>query len=234
MELRGEVLEIAGVVADTEGMMVDQRGTHLRDTRDPVVYRLLEAGAPWRGGLLARGLPAQYFLAVRTASNPLEMSKAVRSAIRDAGGVVAEMDTMERFVENATWQNQQAAGVITTFALPALLLAGVGLYGVISYAVGRRTREIGVRVAVGARPLDVIGLVLSESARPVLIGAAIGLAAALALGRLMSSLLYHVTPADPPVLIGVAASIGASALAACLVPIRRALRVDPSVALRTE
>jgi putative ABC transport system permease protein len=120
------------------------------------------------------------------------------------------------------------------FAAVALILATAGLYGVISFAVARRTREIGIRVAVGAPRRHVIGLVLRESLQPAAVGLVIGLASALALSRLVAGLLYQMGPADPWVFASVAAIIVCAALGSCGLPLRRALRVDPVVALRYE
>jgi predicted permease len=219
---RDLTLEIVGVVADTQSMRTDLRGVHFADHQAPLIYR------PMRDSPAA----TQYFLAVRTASDPLALARAVRQVIGNLGGVVAEMDTMDRFVQNATWQNEQAAGLVGTFAALALLLSGIGLYGVISFAVARRTWEIGVRVALGARRRNVIGLVMMETFAPVLAGLAAGMAAAVAFNRLFASLLYHVAPSDPAVFAGVAAATAMAALLACWIPLRRALAVDPMAALR--
>jgi predicted permease len=120
------------------------------------------------------------------------------------------------------------------FAGLALLLAGVGIYGVLSYLVARRTREIGVRMALGAQRLDVLRMILSDGARMILIGAAIGLVASLGLKRLMASILFGVKPTDPITFVAVALLLCAIALFACYLPARRAMRVDPMVALRYE
>ena len=141
---------------------------------------------------------------------------------------------MESFVENDAWQQKQAAALLTVFAGLAFVLSTVGLYGVISFAVGQRTREIGIRVAVGARRGDVIRLVLRQGIGPVVAGLVIGLSAALALSRLLVGLLYEVAPFDPAVLAGVVMAIGGAALIGCWLPARRALAVDPVAALRCE
>jgi ABC-type antimicrobial peptide transport system permease subunit len=173
-------------------------------------------------------------LAARTAGDPLALARAVTGVVRDLGGVVAEVGTMEHFVENNTWQQEQAAGMLEWFAAIALILSTAGLYGVISFAVARRMREIGIRVAIGAPRGHVIGLVLRESLQPVVAGLAIGIAAALALSHFVAGLLYQVEPADPWVFASVAIIIACAALGSCGLPLRRALRVDPVVALRCE
>jgi putative ABC transport system permease protein len=124
--------------------------------------------------------------------------------------------------------------LLASFAAAALLLAGLGIYGVASYAVARRTREVGIRMALGARPAQVLGMVLSESARPVVLGALLGLLAAFALARLMASLLFATRPLDPRTVGAVTLVLAVVALAASLLPARRATRVDPSVALRAD
>jgi putative ABC transport system permease protein len=124
--------------------------------------------------------------------------------------------------------------LLSFFATLALLLACVGIYGVISYAVSQRTREIGVRMALGAKRTDVLRLVLAEAMKLILIGVALGVAAALALTKAMVGFLYGVTAADPLIFLSVILLLVIVSLAACYVPARRAMRVDPMVALRYE
>ena len=124
--------------------------------------------------------------------------------------------------------------LVASFGASALALAALGIYGVASYAVARRTREVGIRMAIGAQPAQVLRMVLAESGRPVLLGAVAGLGLALVLGRFLATLLFEVRPVDPPTILLVALVLGATALLAGLVPARRATRVDPAVALRTD
>jgi ABC-type antimicrobial peptide transport system permease subunit len=123
---------------------------------------------------------------------------------------------------------------MAAFALLALTLAAVGVYGVMAYSVAARTREIGVRVALGAQPSSVFSMIVRQGLGSAIAGLAIGLAAATALGGVLTKLLYGVTPTDVPTFVGVAAVLLAVSLAACLVPAWRAVRVDPLEALRTE
>jgi ABC-type antimicrobial peptide transport system permease subunit len=124
--------------------------------------------------------------------------------------------------------------LLGVFALLALVLSSIGIYGVISYLVGQRTHEIGIRMALGAQRGDVLKLVLGQGMRMALVGVGIGLAAAIALTRLMSKMLYSVSAMDPITLIGVSVLLTFVALFACYIPARRAMRTDPIIALRYE
>lgn len=152
----------------------------------------------------------------------------------DNGLVVFDGLTMDRVVGNTIAAKRFAMTLLAAFAGIAVLLAAIGIYGVLSYLVGQRTREIGVRMALGARPVDVLRMVLADGVRMTIAGVGIGLVAALGLTQLMSSMLVRVKPTDPLTFIAVAFLLGAIALMACLVPAQRAMRVDPLVALRYE
>jgi ABC-type antimicrobial peptide transport system permease subunit len=152
----------------------------------------------------------------------------------DSGLVVYDANNMETVVAKTIAAKRFIMMVLGTFAAIALLLAGVGIYGVLSYLVGQRTQEIGVRMALGAQRLDVLRIVLGDGLRMTVIGLAVGLISAVALTRLMSKLLFGVKPTDPITFAGVACLLLAIAFVACYVPAYRAMRVNPTVALRYE
>jgi predicted permease len=176
------------------------------------------------------------FLAVRTVGNPTGMIAAVRHAVQavDPKLPIVRVTTLAALVDASLVQDRLVATLSSFFGLLALLLACVGLYGVMSYTVSRRTTEIGIRVALGARPRDVLKLVIRQGMVLTLIGVAIGLAAASALTRLMSSLLYGVSATDPVTFVGASVMFATVALLASYIPARRATKVDPMVALRYE
>jgi ABC-type antimicrobial peptide transport system permease subunit len=142
--------------------------------------------------------------------------------------------TMESVISDSMAARRFGMILLGAFAALALGLASVGIYGVIAYVVGERTQEIGIRMAMGARQRDVLRLVLWQGTRLALLGVVIGLGAALALTRLMTRLLYGISATDPATFAGLAAVLTAVAVAACLIPARKAMRVDPVVALRYE
>ncbi len=148
--------------------------------------------------------------------------------------VIYDPETMESMIGKTLAARRFAMRLLGVFAFAALVLASVGIYGVISYLVGQRTREIGVRVALGAGRGDVLRLVLSSGARLTFLGIGIGVVASLGLTRLMARMLYGVSAADPLTYFGVAVVLAVVAMSACYVPTRRAMRVDPVVALRYE
>lgn len=158
--------------------------------------------------------------------------RAARQVERDL--VVYGAVTMEGLVSRSLAGRRFAMILLGVFAGLALALASVGIFGVVSYLVGQRTHEFGVRMALGARRRDVLRQVLGQGARMALAGAAAGVVAALGLTRLATGLLFGVEPTDPPTFVAVAALLCAVALAACYVPARRAMRLDPVAALRHE
>jgi predicted permease len=176
------------------------------------------------------------YLAVRTASDPMKMAETIRGQIWavDKEQPVAGVMPLEDLVDEdlAPWQVQ--ASLLGGFAGLALLLASLGVYAVLSFTVAQQMQEIGVRVALGAQPRDVLRMVFSHGLKLFLFGAVIGLVAALALSRALGHLLYGVTASDPISFAGVTLLLAAVTLLACYIPARRAMRVDPMVALRYE
>jgi putative ABC transport system permease protein len=183
-----------------------------------------------------KGMAASSTFVVRTGVDPLAMLPAVRGALLQAGHdqPVYGVRTMDQIVSASIAGRRFSMLLLGIFAGLALLLAAVGIYGVISYTVAQRTREIGIRMVLGAGRADVLKVVVAQGMLPVLAGLAIGLAASFALTRLMAGMLYGVSAGDPVTLIGVALVLAAVALIATLVPARRATRVAPMVALRYE
>jgi putative ABC transport system permease protein len=173
---------------------------------------------------------------VRTTGDPVASTPAVRAAVRsvDPELILTDVTSMTALVDVALGGARFGMQLLSGFALVALLMAALGIYGVVAFVVSRRTREVGVRMALGARAADVLRLVLRQGMTPVLIGLAAGLVASLALGRLSSGLLFGVPPHDPVTLAAAAAVLTASALLACALPARRAARIDPAQALRDE
>jgi ABC-type antimicrobial peptide transport system permease subunit len=152
----------------------------------------------------------------------------------DSGLPIIQPSTMETVIADSLGQQRLTMVLLGGFALLALLLAAVGIYGAVAYTVEQRTGEIGVRMALGARTSDVLRLVVRQGMAPVVFGLAAGLIASLAIGRLLTSQLYQVSAHDPWLLGGTAALLALVALAACLIPSRRATLVSPIQALRTE
>jgi putative ABC transport system permease protein len=175
-------------------------------------------------------------LVVRASVEPASLVPSVREAIRevDPAQPVSNVRTMDEVLGRETAQRRLGATLVLCFAALALLLAALGIYGVLAYFVTQHVPEIGIRLALGARPADILGLVLRRGMSLALVGLALGLAGAYALARLMRGLLFGVAASDPPTYVAVALLIAAVALAACLVPARRAMKIDPMVALRYE
>ncbi len=175
-------------------------------------------------------------LVVRTSTNPLGLVTAARNAVWSLNGniPVSSVTTLEQVVSDAVWQPRFNLMLITLFAVLALTLACVGIYGVMAYTVTQRTQEIGIRMALGARNGDVLRLVLGHGIKLALLGAALGLTGAFGLTRLMTSLLYQVKPGDPVTFVCVPALLLLVTLSACWLPARRAAKTDPLIALRRE
>ena len=175
-------------------------------------------------------------LAIKTTAKPESLIGAVRNQVRelDADLPLTRIMTMNEVVARSVWQQRLYTALFGVFAAVALILATVGIYGVMSYAVTQRTREIGLRMALGAQRTDVLKLVVGHGVVVTAIGLGVGLGAAVGLTRLMSSLLFNVTATDPITFVAVSVVLAGVALGACFVPARRAAKVDPMVALRYE
>jgi predicted permease len=182
--------------------------------------------------LLANG--SEYV--ARTAGTPLGIVPAIRQAAHavDGSAVVYAVRPMQEIVSNSIARQRFTMFLLSVFSALALVLSAVGIYGVISYLAGQRTHEIGVRIALGASRKDVLRMVLGEGLRMTLVGIGIGVAAALGLTRLITKLIYGVGASDPLTFGGVAVLLIGVALLACYLPARRAMQVDPIIALRYE
>jgi predicted permease len=182
----------------------------------------------------AQNAPLFATLAIRTTGDPLRFTRAVREQVQalDHDQPIALVRTMDDLVEEQVGQRRLLVILLGSFALVALLLALIGIYGIIAYSVAQRTQEMGIRRALGAQPSDILRLVVGQGLRLALVGVAVGIAGAFGLTRLMTTLLFHVNPADPATFVAVALLFLLVALAASYIPARRATRIDPMAALR--
>jgi predicted permease len=212
------LLHIVGVVGDVHNYGVDVPAV-------PTIY----------GNALQRMPSSSLTLVVRGQSEPSALIPAMRDAVRSLDPQLPlKFRTLDQVFSSSLDQRRFSLVIFGVFGVAALLLAAMGIYGVTSYAVAQRTQEIGLRMALGAQTSDVLKLVLKNGMSMAFIGAAIGLAGAYALTRVMSSLLFEVVPTDLATFITVSVSLIAVALLACFIPARRATKVDPLVALRYE
>jgi putative ABC transport system permease protein len=172
----------------------------------------------------------------QATSNPTNLAPEIRNAVLavDPALPIYDVKTMEAVIANSTLDRRLNLILLSIFAALALILAIVGIYGVMSYSVAQRTQEIGVRMALGARPLDILKLIIGEGAALTMIGVGVGLICAFGLTRLMSSLLYGVSANDPITFLLLSLLLIVVALFASYLPARRATRVDPTKAIRNE
>jgi putative ABC transport system permease protein len=228
---------------------------------DPIGHRLRRPKTPWitiigiigdirRGGKAAALTPQVYFpaaqihlhpitlsdVAVRSIGDPQQLVKAVQSAVWaiDKDQPITNVKTLEEIISTGVAPRRFQTMLLLLFAAVALVLALVGTYGVLSYAVQQRTSEIGVRVAMGAEPKDILRFVVGQAVRPIVFGLAVGLCGAYGLSRYLRGLLFDVQPTDLSTFAGVTLLLCLAALMACYVPARRAMRIMPTVALRYE
>ena len=211
--------------AEVIGVAADQRERGLDSAPTLTVYLPSYGAGPG---------PMQF--AVHTAGSPTALTPALRSILKDLDPnlPLSDVQTMDEVVSKSMAPRRFNMFLITIFAAVALLLALVGVYGVLAYSVGRRTAEIGLRVALGATPAKVLTLIVGQGMRPILIGMGAGLLGAMGLSRFVSSLLFNVKPIDPVTYAAVALLVAIAAVLSCYVPALRALRVDPVAALRQE
>jgi len=225
----------------------DPLGRTLHRAADNRTFIVIGVVGDVRSTTLNQESPAMYFasaarvwplmdVVVRAEGEPEALLPAIRQKVHELDGQLplANIRTMESWVSNTAAQPRLNAQLLAVFAAVALLIAAIGIYGVLAYSVNQRTREIGLRMALGAQQSGVLRLVVGEGMLVGVAGIGIGLVAALALSRTLSSLLFEVPPRDPATFAGVAVALMVVALVACAIPARRASHVDPMIALREE
>jgi ABC-type antimicrobial peptide transport system permease subunit len=215
-----DVYEIIGVVGDT----IYTIGLPIRAT----IYRPILTGDPL--------LDSMATIVVRAAVEPLSLATPIQRQISalDPEMPTYKVQTMQQIIGEATASKSFSASLVLAFALLSLMLAAVGLYGVLSYLVTQRMSEIGIRMALGAQRSEILRLVLFDGMRPVLFGLALGLLGGAVAGTLIKSILYGTRPLDPVVFAGMVCSLLFTAAIASAIPALRACRIEPTQALRTE
>lgn len=213
--------QVVGVVGDVKQQTL--RGPAMPETYFPLAWDLSEPSRP-------------FSVVVQSTGPPERLTGTVRSVVQSLDSSLALMDvkTMPQIMQESMTDIRYEAGFLGGMALLALILAAVGTYGVMSYVVGQRTNEIGIRMALGASRLHIVGMVLRQAGKLIGIGIFLGLAGSAGGARLMKALLVGVKPVDSATYTGVSVLLAVVALAACYLPVRRAMRVDPMVALRDE
>jgi putative ABC transport system permease protein len=211
-------LTVVGIVADIKQAWFD------REIRPQLYLPYLQAPR------------AKMSFLLRTSADPLSVVTAARSQILavDSDQPVEDVKTLARLFVDETSPFRFAAVLMSVFGVLALVLAGVGVYGVISYSVAQRTHEVGVRIALGAQRSDVLRLIVGQGIKTAALGVSIGLPLAFGLSRVMASLLFGIVSLEPGVFIGFVALLAVVAFLSCYVPAHRAAKVDPMVALRYE
>jgi putative ABC transport system permease protein len=226
----------------------DAVGRHFTIVQDPTIYEVVgvtatsvifqigEAPQPVIYRAIAQDYAPATALIVRTTADPEHALGDVRSQVQalDRNMPLANTGTVQQTIARGLWAPRMGAALLSIFGGMALVLAMVGVYGVISYSISQRTHEIGVRMALGAQAPDVLRLMLAQGMLLAVGGTATGLAAGFLAARVVSGLLYGVSPKDPVTFAAVGSVLLAVAFFACYVPARRATRVDPLVALRDE
>ena len=229
----GKHLYVSGVLCEVVGVVGDAK-SYMDKPAEPTTF--IPAGQAKSGTskLFEGWFPRS--IVVRTMGKPLILSQALREALAEADPLVptGAVRSMDQVLSHSLALRSFMMLLLTIFGGLALVLASVGIYGVISFAVSQRTREIGVRMALGAKPADVLRMILAEGLKLVAVGVVLGVAAALMLTRLLEGMVYGVSIRDPLIFLLVNLLMVAVSLAACYVPSRRAMRVDPLVALRYE
>ena len=229
----GKHLYVSGVLCEVVGVVGDAK-SYMDKPAEPTTF--IPAGQAKSGTsrLFEGWFPRS--IVVRTMGNPLILSQALREALAEADPLVptGAVRSMDQVLSHSLALRSFMMLLLSIFGGLALVLASVGIYGVISFAVSQRTREIGVRMALGAKPADVLRMILAEGLKLVAVGVVLGVAAALMLTRLLEGMVYGVSMRDPLIFLLVNLLLVAVSLAACYVPARRAMRVDPLVALRYE
>ena len=213
-----------GAEDEVVGVAADAKYDNLRDDIRPTIYTSV---ASWDGDI---------YFEVRTALDPEAMMPQIRAAVRrfDSNLLIADMKTQEEQMDQNIYQERLVANLSSLFALLALIVACIGIYGLLSYQVTRRTQEMGIRLALGAQRGDVLRIVLWQGVLLAVIGTLVGTAGALVLTRYLQSFLYGVKPSDPLTMVAVAVLLIAVALLASYIPARRAASIEPMEALRTE
>jgi hypothetical protein len=225
---RSDKYVVVGVVDDTH-MPTGRDQRWMMEMFVPMPSMIMDVPFVLRTTLSER----EIVTAVRRVAADLDHTLRAETG-RPIGAILREITVGDAYIRDSLAPTRFAMALLTAFALLALILSGVGLYGVIAYSVTQRTREIGVRVALGADARSVKQLVIGGGVKLAALGVAIGVIAAFATTRLLSSLLYGVSPADPASFVGIAALVVGIALAASYIPARRAVRIDPMEALRAD